>query len=155
MKINIFKLNVVRQKIPLSIKLYKSPLNVLDCLKVMKLADLCKHRQAVKTMQCEKKYFKMYLHSFWVRKKCWQTLNFNTSENGRQQPKSFCPLVAAKQKKNSFLTLTLSWGYQHGFSAEARSFLDNKTPIYVYVTNKLECGIRLHTKVKKEHSWVP
>ena len=109
MKINIFKLNVVRQKIPLSIKLYKSSLNVLDCLKVMKLADLCKHRQAVKTMQCEKKYCKMYLHSFWVRKKCWQTLNFNTSENGRQQPKSFCPLVAAKQKKTAFLL----WRY-HG-----------------------------------------
>ena len=48
----------------MSIKLHKSPLNVVDCVKVIKLADLCKHRQAVKTMQFEKKYFKYYLDSF-------------------------------------------------------------------------------------------
>ena len=45
----------MRQKIPMSIKLHKSPLNVADFLNVMKRADVCKYRQAVKTMQCEKK----------------------------------------------------------------------------------------------------
>ena len=32
-------------------------------LKVMKRADSCKHRQAAKNIQCEKKLFKSYLHS--------------------------------------------------------------------------------------------
>ena len=32
-------------------------------LKVMKRAASCKHRQAVKTIQCEKKLFNSHLHS--------------------------------------------------------------------------------------------
>ena len=59
--VNILKLNVVRQIRPLLMKLHKRPLNVVDCLKVMKQAASCKHRQAVKTMQCEKKYFKILI----------------------------------------------------------------------------------------------
>ena len=49
----------------MSIKLHKSPLNVADFLNVMKRADVRKYRQAVKTMQCEKKQknFKTHLHS--------------------------------------------------------------------------------------------
>ena len=54
----------MRQKIPLSIKFHKSTLNVVDFLNAMKREDVCKHRQAVKTMQYEKKYFKTHLHSF-------------------------------------------------------------------------------------------
>ena len=33
------------------------------CLKVMKRAASCKHRQAVKNIQCEKKLFKSLWHS--------------------------------------------------------------------------------------------
>ena len=49
----------------MSIKLHKSPLNVADFLNVMKRADVRKYRQAVKTMQCEKKKknIKTNLHS--------------------------------------------------------------------------------------------
>ena len=43
----------------MSIKLHKSPLNVADFLNVMKRADVRKYRQAVKTMQCEKKKKKL------------------------------------------------------------------------------------------------
>ena len=149
MKINIFKLNVVRQKIPLSIKLYKSSLNVLDCLKVMKLAETSAGCQncAVWEKICTYILFELGKSVG----KHWILIHPKMAANN-QSP--FVRLLL-RNKKNSFLTLTLSWGYQYGFSAEARSFLDNKTPIYVYVTNKLECGIWLHTKVKKEHSWVP
>ena len=33
-----------------------------DCLKVMNRAASCKHRQAVKTLQCETKLFNSHLH---------------------------------------------------------------------------------------------
>ena len=53
----------MRQKIPLSIKLHRLPLKVVDCSNVMKRADVCKHRQAVKTIQREKNTSKLtYIH---------------------------------------------------------------------------------------------
>ena len=36
---------------------------VADCLKVVKRAASCKHRDAVRTMEYEKKYFKIHLYS--------------------------------------------------------------------------------------------
>ena len=38
-------------------------LSNLEEIKVMRRAVSCKHRQAVKTMQVEKKFFKYHLHS--------------------------------------------------------------------------------------------
>ena len=36
-----------------------------------------------------------------------------------------------------FLAVTLSWGYQHGFSVQTRQFLSNATPFYDFVANNL------------------
>ena len=43
---------------------------IKDILRVMKRATSCKYRQAVKTMQFQKKLFKSHLHSSYVRKMC-------------------------------------------------------------------------------------
>ena len=73
-------------------------------LKVMKRAASCKHRQAVKTIQCEKKLFNSHLNSSQVRKMCWETCGFNTSQDGHQHEKPSCPLVIVKTTvKSAFL----------------------------------------------------
>ena len=73
-------------------------------LKVMKRAASCKHRKAVKTIQCEKKLFNSHLNSSQVRKMCWETCGFNTSQDGHQHEKPSCPLVIVKTTvKSAFL----------------------------------------------------
>ena len=73
-------------------------------LKVMKQAVSCKHRQAVKTIQCEKKLFNSHLNSSQIRKMSWETCGFNTSQDGRQHGKPSCPLVVVKTTvKSAFL----------------------------------------------------
>ena len=73
-------------------------------LKVMKRAASCKHRQAVKTIQCEKKLFNSHLNSSQVRKMCWETCGFNTSQDDHQHEKPSCPLVIVKTTvKSAFL----------------------------------------------------
>ena len=73
-------------------------------LKVMKQAVSCKHRQAVKTIQCEKKLFNSHLNSSQVRKMCWETCGFNTSQDDHQHEKPSCPLVIVKTTvKSAFL----------------------------------------------------
>ena len=49
----------------------------------MKQAVSCKHRQAVKTIQCEKKLFNSHVNSSQVRKMCCETCGFNISQDGR------------------------------------------------------------------------
>ena len=73
-------------------------------LNFMKRAASCKHRQAVKTIQCEKKLFNSHLNSSQVRKMCWETCGFNTSQDGHQHEKPSCPLVIVKTTvKSAFL----------------------------------------------------
>ena len=73
-------------------------------LKVMKQAVSCKHRQAVKTIQCEKKLFNSHVNSSQVRKMCCETCGFNISQDGRQHGKPSCLLVVVKTTvKSAFL----------------------------------------------------
>ena len=70
----------------------------------MKRAASCKHRQAVKTIQCEKKLFNSHLNSSQVRKMCWETCGFNTSQDDHQHEKPSCPIVIEKTTvKSAFL----------------------------------------------------
>lgn len=66
-----------------------------------RLLELCHLRQ---------KSFKTPLYSSSIRKVCWQTCNFNTLENGRQQRESSCSLVVVNKKRKSAF---LFW-HRHG-----------------------------------------
>ena len=71
----------------------------------MKRAASSKHRQAIKTIQCEKKYFKIHLILLKLGKCIDKKRNFNTPKKCLQQTKSFCLFVVAKRKRKSALTL--------------------------------------------------
>ena len=96
-------------------------------LKVMKQAVSCKHRQAVKTIQCEKKLFNSHVNSSQVRKMCCETCGFNISQDGIVWKAFLSACCCKNDSEIGFLTVTSSWGYQHGFSTETSWFLSNTT----------------------------
>ena len=52
--------------------------------------------------------------------------------------KTFLSACCCKNESEiGFLTVTSSWRYQHGFSAETSQFLSNTTHFYDYVANNL------------------
>ena len=126
----------------------------------MKWTVSCQYKQAIKAIQREKKYFKIYLLSSKVRKMCWQTRRFNTSENGRQQRKSFYPLVVVKTKKNSAFLL---WRQREDTNAAFQLKLANflvPIPHFMFkwqINWNVEYGYTWKPEKKrkeKKHSWV-
>ena len=117
------------------ILLNRGKIKFTSLVEVMKRAASCKHRQAVKNIQCEKKLFNSHLHSSYVRRTCWETCDFNISEDGRQNEKPSCPLVVVKTKVKSDFLL---WHRQGDIS----SFKD-----IINSTNKVKLWWILNIKV--------
>ena len=67
---------------------------------------------------------------------CSETCDFNTLEDTAWRV--FLSACCCKNESDiGFLTVTSSWGYQHGFSAETSQFLSNTTHFCDWVFFKL------------------
>ena len=103
----------------------------------MKQAASCKHRQAVKFIQCEKKLFRSYLHSSKLVKRAERNATSTNQKMAARMESFFVRLLFKTEIEMGFLTVTSSWGYQHSFLAETSQFLSNTTYFYDCVANNL------------------
>ena len=104
----------------------------------MKRANSCKHRQAVKNIQCEKKLFKSHLHFSKSVKKVEKHATSINEKMATSMESLFLSACCCKNESEvGFLTVTSSWKYQDDFSAETSQFLSNTTHLYDYAANNL------------------
>ena len=92
----------------------------------MKQAASCKHRAAVRNIQCEKKLFRSHLHSSKLGKRVEKHAT-STNYKMATSMKSLLVHCCKNESEISFLTVTWSWGHQHSISAETSLFLSNRT----------------------------
>ena len=112
--------------------------NYYSHVKVMKRAASCKHRQAVKTIQCEKKLFNSHFYILLKLRKCVEKHYTSTYRRWPPVWKAFFLSTCCKNEiEIDILTVTSSWGYQHCFSAETSQLDTNTTHFYDWVANNL------------------